>query len=97
MIGLAGDIDAGLADETASREALRDAAASKARDIAATTEADGTSSGPARQPDPDYAEYLRRSDELDRRIAAGESITDIMRAEQRARGEARIREILAEG
>jgi hypothetical protein len=44
----------------------------------------------------DYEAYVRRSEELERRIAGGESIMDIMRADQLARGEARIREILAQ-
>ena len=44
-----------------------------------------------------YAEYMQRSDELDARIAAGESVTDIMRQEQLERGKARIAEIVAEG
>jgi L-alanine-DL-glutamate epimerase-like enolase superfamily enzyme len=38
----------------------------------------------------DYEAYLERSAELDRRIAAGESIMDIMRAEQLERGKALI-------
>jgi hypothetical protein len=49
--------------------------------------------GMARKDDEDY---LRRAAEIDRRIADGESITDIMRSEQRARGEAQIREITAQ-
>jgi hypothetical protein len=40
---------------------------------------------------------MQRSDELDRRIAAGESITDIMRAEQLERGKAQIAQITQEG
>ena len=44
-----------------------------------------------------YDEYMQRSAELDRRIAAGESITDIMRAEQLKRGEERIAQITREG
>ena len=44
-----------------------------------------------------YDEYMQRSAELDRRIAAGESITDIMRAEQLRRGEERIAQIAREG
>lgn len=44
-----------------------------------------------------YDEYVQRSDELDRRIAGGESITDIMRAEQLKRGEERIAQIAKEG
>jgi hypothetical protein len=44
-----------------------------------------------------YDEYMQRSDELNRRIAAGESITDIMRAEQLKRGEERIAQIAREG
>jgi L-alanine-DL-glutamate epimerase-like enolase superfamily enzyme len=38
----------------------------------------------------DYEAYLERAAELDRRIATGESIMDIMRAEQLARGQALI-------
>jgi hypothetical protein len=41
----------------------------------------------------DDADYLCRSAELDRRVAAGESVTGIMRAEQLAQGEAMIREM----
>ena len=44
-----------------------------------------------------YDEYMERSAELDRRIAGGESITDIMRAEQLRRGEERIAQIAREG
>ena len=44
-----------------------------------------------------YDEYIQRSDELDRRVAAGESVTDIMRAEQLRRGEERIAQITREG
>jgi hypothetical protein len=40
---------------------------------------------------------MQRSAELDRRIAAGESITGIMRAEQLKRGEERIAQIAREG
>ena len=42
----------------------------------------------------DYEAYLERSAELERRIADGESITDIMRSQQLERGKARIAEIL---
>jgi L-alanine-DL-glutamate epimerase-like enolase superfamily enzyme len=38
----------------------------------------------------DYEAYLERAAELNRRIAAGESIMDIMRADQLARGQALI-------
>lgn len=44
-----------------------------------------------------YDEYMQRSAELDRRVAAGESMTDIMRAEQLRRGEERIAQITREG
>ena len=44
-----------------------------------------------------YDEYMQRSADLDRRIAGGESITDIMRAEQLKRGEERIAQIAREG
>jgi len=44
-----------------------------------------------------YDEYQQRSAELDRRVAAGESITEIMRAEQIARGKAQIERIAREG
>ena len=44
-----------------------------------------------------YDEYQQRSAELDRRIAAGESITQIMQAEQLARTKARIEQITREG
>jgi hypothetical protein len=40
---------------------------------------------------------MQRSAELDRRIAGGESITDIMRAEQLERGRERIAQIVREG
>jgi hypothetical protein len=42
----------------------------------------------------DYEAYLKRCAELHRRIADGETITEIMRAEQLERGKARIAEIL---
>ena len=42
----------------------------------------------------DYEDYQARAAEIDRRIAAGETITDIMRAEQLARGEALIKRAL---
>jgi hypothetical protein len=38
----------------------------------------------------DYAAYLERCAELDRRIAGGETITEIMRSEQLERGKALI-------
>lgn len=44
----------------------------------------------------DYEAYLRRAEEIERRIAAGESIMDIMRSEQLERGKARIQEIMAQ-
>ena len=44
-----------------------------------------------------YDEYMERSAELDRRIAGGESITDIMRAEHVKRMEERIAQIAREG
>lgn len=44
-----------------------------------------------------YDEYMQRSAELDRRIAAGESITDIMRAEHLERMQERIAQIAREG
>lgn len=44
-----------------------------------------------------YDEYMQRSAELDRRIAGGETITDIMREEQLKRGEERIAQIAREG
>jgi len=44
-----------------------------------------------------YDEYEQRSAELDRRVAAGESITEIMQAEQLARTRARIEQIAREG
>jgi hypothetical protein len=40
---------------------------------------------------------MQRSAELDRRVAGGESITDIMRAEQLKRGQEQIARIAAEG
>lgn len=39
----------------------------------------------------DYEDYLQRAAETERRINAGESIDDIMRAEQRAKSEALLR------
>jgi hypothetical protein len=42
-------------------------------------------------------EYMQRSAELDRRIAAGESITGIMRAEHMERMQERIAQITREG
>ena len=44
-----------------------------------------------------YDEYQQRSAELERRIAGGESVTDIMRAEQLRRGEEWIAQIAREG
>jgi hypothetical protein len=44
-----------------------------------------------------YDEYMQRSAELDRRVAAGESITDIMRQEHMKRMEERIAQIAQEG
>lgn len=44
-----------------------------------------------------YAEYQQRSAELDRRIAAGETMTGIMQAEQLERGRAWIERITREG
>lgn len=44
-----------------------------------------------------YDEYQQRSAELDLRIAAGETITGIMQAEQTARSEAWIERIKREG
>jgi hypothetical protein len=44
-----------------------------------------------------YDEYMQRSAELDRRIAAGETMTGIMRAEQLRRGQERIAQIAREG
>jgi len=44
-----------------------------------------------------YDEYMQRSEELDRRVAAGESITDIMREEQLRRDQERIAQIVQEG
>ena len=44
-----------------------------------------------------YDEYMQRSAELDRRITGGETITDIMRAEQLKRGQERIAQITQEG
>ena len=44
-----------------------------------------------------YDEYQQRAADLDRRIAGGESVTDIMRAEQLRRGQERIAQIAREG
>ena len=44
-----------------------------------------------------YDEYQERVAELDRRVAAGESITEIMQAEQLARHTAMIERITREG
>ena len=45
-----------------------------------------------------YDEFVKRSEELDRRVLlGGESITDIMREEQLARDRARIEQIAREG
>jgi hypothetical protein len=44
-----------------------------------------------------YDEYQQRSAELDRRVANGESITEIMQAEQLARTRERIAQIVKEG
>ena len=44
-----------------------------------------------------YDEYMQRAADLDRRIANGENIDDIMREEQLARGRERIAQITAEG
>lgn len=44
-----------------------------------------------------YDEYQQRSTELDRRIAAGETMTGIMQAEQLERGRAMIERIAGEG
>lgn len=44
-----------------------------------------------------YDEYIQRSAELDRRIAAGEKIDDIMREDQLRRGRERIAQIAREG
>lgn len=44
-----------------------------------------------------YDEYQQRSAELDRRVAAGESITEIMKAEQLERTKARIEQMQREG
>ncbi len=44
-----------------------------------------------------YDEYMQRSAELDRRIAAGEKMSDIMREENRKRAEERIAQIAREG
>jgi hypothetical protein len=43
-----------------------------------------------------YDEYMQRSAELDRRIAAGESITDIMQEEKRARLDEQVAQIKRE-
>ena len=42
----------------------------------------------------DYEAYLKRAADLDRRIAGGETVTEIMRSQQLERGKARIAEIL---
>jgi len=44
----------------------------------------------------DYAAYQERAAELDKRIANGESITEIMEAEQLERGKAAIARIIAQ-
>jgi hypothetical protein len=44
-----------------------------------------------------YDEYQQRSAELDRRIANGESITEIMQKEQLNRDRERIAQIVKEG
>ena len=44
-----------------------------------------------------YDEYMQRSAELDRRIAAGESITDIMRERVRKQAQEQIAKIAREG
>jgi hypothetical protein len=90
MLDVAESIDTGLGDEHADRRYLREDAEEKLRNLAA---ASGAPSPARPQVGEDYAAYLRRSAELDRRVAAGESVTDIMRAEQLARGEAMIREM----
>ena len=42
----------------------------------------------------DYEAYLERAAELNRRIAGGETVTEIMRSQQLERGKARIAEII---
>ena len=44
-----------------------------------------------------YDEYMQRSAELDRRIANGENITDIMQAEKLARLTEQVEQIKREG
>ena len=44
-----------------------------------------------------YDEYMERSAELDRRIAAGEKMSDIMREEHAKRMEERIAQVTREG
>lgn len=90
LLDVAEAIDAGLDDEHQSRQDLREAARNKLRDLAAAAGAAPSQAAPGG----DDADYLRRAAALDARVAAGESIDDIMRAEQLARGEARIREII---
>jgi hypothetical protein len=90
MLDVAESIDTGLGDEHADRRDLREDAGEKLRDLAA---ASGAPSPVRPHVGEDDAAYLGRSAELDRRVAAGESITGIMRAEQLARGEAMIREM----
>jgi hypothetical protein len=46
--------------------------------------------------DLEYGAYLHRAAELEARIAGGESIDDIMRAEQLARGQALIARAIAQ-
>jgi hypothetical protein len=89
MLGVAETIDATLGDELADRRYLREDAESTLRDLAAAAGA----SPPARAAgiSEDDADYLQRAAELDRRVAAGESITDILRARQLEQGEAMIR------
>jgi hypothetical protein len=89
MLDVAEAIDAGLDDEHANRHCLREEAEARLQRLAASGPPSPARAGISE----DDADYLRRSADLDRRVAAGESVTDIMRAEQLERGKAMIREM----
>jgi hypothetical protein len=74
----------------ADAEARKAAAAGQAGDSGQRESYEGT-------PWQGYDEYMQRSAELDRRIAAGEKMSDIMREEHMKRMEERIAQIAREG
>src|SRR5262245_61667407 len=99
-LSLASRIDSGLDNELTSRREMLRWAAGEAGNVARLARPDeGSAPAPAAvgRVSADELGYLDRVARLDQQIAAGESITDIMKREQLERGEARISEIMANG